>query len=82
MNALDGYLAMGGYAAFIWPAFAITLAVLGGLAVVSTRTLRRRDHTLAALTEDSRPRRAAAARAASPPPAAGAGQPAEGGRDA
>ena len=26
------YLAMGGYAAFVWPAYGVALAVLGGLA--------------------------------------------------
>jgi heme exporter protein D len=47
---LDGYLAMGGHAAFVWPAFAITLVVLVGLALVSTWTLRRRSRTLATLS--------------------------------
>lgn len=49
--ALDGYVAMGGYAGFIWPAFAITLAVLAVLAVQSARTLRRHRRTLAALID-------------------------------
>jgi heme exporter protein D len=32
---MAAYLAMGGYAAFVWPAYAIALAVLGGITVQS-----------------------------------------------
>jgi heme exporter protein D len=35
MEALAGWLAMGGYAAFVWPAYAIAAAILGGLALHS-----------------------------------------------
>jgi len=31
------YFAMGGYAAFVWPAYGIAAAVLGGLAIYSWR---------------------------------------------
>jgi heme exporter protein D len=34
------YLAMGGYAAFVWPAYGAALAVLGGLAWQSWRRYR------------------------------------------
>ena len=34
------YLAMGGYAAFVWPAYGVALAVLGGMAWHSWRRYR------------------------------------------
>lgn len=37
------FLAMGGYGAFIWPAYGLTAVVLGGLAVVSIRGVRQRE---------------------------------------
>lgn len=49
MDAVDSFLAMGGYAAFIWPAFGITAVVLVGLAVLSRRSLKSRESTLARL---------------------------------
>ena len=36
------FFAMGGYAAFIWPAYALTAAVLIGLWALSLRSLRLR----------------------------------------
>ena len=40
MEGLGGFLAMGGYAAFVWPAYGVALAVLGGLAAHSWRRYR------------------------------------------
>jgi heme exporter protein D len=37
---LGRYLAMDGYAAFVWPAYGVALAVLGGLAWHSWRRYR------------------------------------------
>ena len=37
---LGPYLAMGGYAAFVWPAYGVALAVLGGLVWHSWRRYR------------------------------------------
>jgi heme exporter protein D len=42
---IGGFLAMGGYAAFIWPAYGVALAVLGGLTLYSWR--RYRESTVA-----------------------------------
>ena len=39
-SSLADYLMMGGYAAFVWPAYAIALAVLGGLAIHSWQRYR------------------------------------------
>jgi heme exporter protein D len=51
------YLAMGGYAAFVWPAYAVALAVLGGLAWHSWRRYRASSDTLEKLQHESRTRR-------------------------
>ena len=41
MSAIGGWFAMGGYAAFVWPAYGLAAIVLGGLAVFSWRRHRR-----------------------------------------
>ena len=46
---LPAYLAMGGYAAFVWPAYGIAAAVLGGLAIYSWRRHRASVDALARL---------------------------------
>jgi heme exporter protein D len=40
------FLAMGGYAVFVWPAYGLTFVVLGGLALHSWRCYRRSVRTL------------------------------------
>jgi heme exporter protein D len=40
MNGLENWAAMGGYAAFVWPAYAVALGVLGGIAGQSWRRYR------------------------------------------
>ena len=40
---------MGGYGAFVWPSFVLTVAVLGGLLVASLRSAGARERELAAL---------------------------------
>jgi heme exporter protein CcmD len=47
--SLGDFLAMGGHAAFIWPAFAIALIALLGLALLSRLglTAAERDHAQA-----------------------------------
>ena len=49
MEALRQFLAMGGYAAYIWPAYLIAAAVLAGLLVSSLQSARKREAELAAL---------------------------------
>lgn len=46
MDALASYFAMGGYAAFVWPAYGVAAAVLGGLALHSWRRYRASQHAL------------------------------------
>ena len=49
-GTLAAYLAMGGYAGFVWPAYAITAVVLGGLAIQSWRRYRASRDALTRLT--------------------------------
>ncbi|MAF95573.1 MAG: heme exporter protein CcmD [Rhodospirillaceae bacterium] len=50
MDALTSFFNMGGYAGFIWPAYAIAAAVLAGLLVISRRSLRDAERRLDKLT--------------------------------
>jgi heme exporter protein D len=57
MGDLGNYLAMGGYAAFVWPAYSVALAVLGGYAWYSWRRYRASTEALEKLQRQIRPRR-------------------------
>lgn len=57
MAALDRYFAMGGYAAFVWPAYAIALIVLGGMVIVSWLRYRSSRRSLDELQRHIGPRR-------------------------
>lgn len=46
MGAVDHFLAMGGYARFVWPAYAIAVIVMGGLLIESVVTYRKRRRAL------------------------------------
>ena len=48
MAAVDHFLAMGGYARFVWPAFGLAVLVLGGLLIESLVTYKKRQRELAA----------------------------------
>lgn len=48
-DSIGAFFAMGGYAAYVWPAFALAFAVLFGLLIASLRTLRTNRAALAAL---------------------------------
>jgi heme exporter protein D len=48
MASVDQFLAMGGYARFVWPAFGLALIVLGGLLAESLLTYRKLQRALAA----------------------------------
>ena len=51
---LSTFLAMGGYAAYVWPSLGITLLVLAGLSVVSVRALKRTEADLRAIEATGR----------------------------
>lgn len=46
---MESFLDMGGYAAFIWPAFGLTFVVMAGMVVFTLRSLRTRQRELARL---------------------------------
>jgi heme exporter protein CcmD len=56
MDAVRTFLAMGGYARFVWPA--VTVVVLAWLVLDSVQRLRRAEAGLATLESQGRPRRA------------------------
>ena len=57
MDGIGAFLAMGGYAGFVWPAYGVALAILGGLAVLSWRRYRESIVTLEWLQQDLGKRR-------------------------
>lgn len=54
LDAIMSFLSMGGYAAFVWPAFAVAAAVLTGLFLASWRQARAREAELDALPQEDR----------------------------
>jgi len=56
MGDIGAFLAMGGYAEFVWPAYGVALVVLGGLALFSWRRYRESTVTLDRLQQDFRRR--------------------------
>lgn len=58
-ESVSAFLDMGGYAAFVWPSFAITAVVLVGMLVASLRWLRSSEAALAALQAERGARRGA-----------------------
>ena len=49
MNAFAEFLAMGGYALFVWPAYLIAASILAVLIGLSLRDLRRQESALRTL---------------------------------
>ena len=54
MDEVRTFLAMGGYAVYVWPAFAVTVLVLAWLVLDSLLRLRRAEAGLAALESEGR----------------------------
>jgi len=69
MTSLSSFLEMGGYAAYVWPAFGLTATVLVAFLIDSLRRLRAAERALARLEAQvpSRRQRRAANRAGGPP---------------
>lgn len=57
MDWITDFLSMGGYAEFVWPAFAVTIAVMATLVIVSRRALLADRRTLESLESVREPRR-------------------------
>lgn len=51
------FFAMGGYAAYVWPSYAVAAVVLVGLLVATLKSLRASEATLKALEGSRVPRR-------------------------
>ncbi|WP_448190366.1 heme exporter protein CcmD [Azospirillum sp. sgz301742] len=68
------FFAMGGYAAYVWPAYGMAALVLLGLLVASIKGLRDREATLKALEGSRPPRRRSRREAAGPGAAAEMGE--------
>lgn len=56
MDSITNFLGMGGYAAYVWPAYALVFAGLVALLVCSRRTLTQNRKQVEALEANS-PRR-------------------------
>ena len=54
MGALENFLAMGGYARFVWPAYGVAVAVLLWMLVDSVGSYRRTRRELDALERQRR----------------------------
>jgi heme exporter protein D len=59
---MSDFLAMGGYAAYVWSAFAIALVLMLGLFLQSRRAARRGEAELEAARASVRPQRRGAAK--------------------
>jgi heme exporter protein D len=57
MGDIGLFLAMGGYAGFVWPAYGVALVVLAGLTARSWRRYRQSAVALDQLQQARRPRR-------------------------
>lgn len=64
MDSVAAYLSMGGYAAYVWPAFAVCAVVMVALVIVSRRALARERRLLESLDTGRRAPRESAAGAA------------------
>jgi len=53
MDSIGAFFAMSGYAAYIWPAFAVTLGLMAGLAFWTRRRLKASERLLAALEAEA-----------------------------
>jgi heme exporter protein D len=60
MDRIREFLAMGGYAAYVWPAYLVAAVVMAGQVVATLRALRRREAALAQLEKSERRARARA----------------------
>ena len=65
---------MGGYAAYVWPAYAVTIIMLVATLVATLAGLRRREAMVKALEAARPPRRSRAADTADAPAASSPGE--------
>jgi heme exporter protein D len=58
MAAIGDFLAMGGYAGFVWPAYGVAALVLIALVITSVRRARSAEAEVRVLEDTRPPRRA------------------------
>lgn len=56
MNDWQTFFDMGGYAAYVWPAYAVSILALLALAVLSWRKMRRAERLIALSERADEPR--------------------------
>jgi len=56
MDRIATFFAMGGYAAYVWPAFTIAAVVMVALVIATLHTLRRREREIAEIFKARPPR--------------------------
>ena len=56
MDKITSFFAMGGYAAYVWPAFTIAAVVMIALVIATLHTLRRREREIAEIFKPRPPR--------------------------
>jgi heme exporter protein D len=54
MSDIGAFFEMGGYAGYVWPAYGVAIAALGGLAVQSWRHYRQSARALERLQQGGR----------------------------
>ena len=62
MNDLNTFFAMGGYGAYVWPAYGLTALAFAGMlgwSLATLRARRREEQSLSAAGRSRRPRREA-----------------------
>jgi heme exporter protein D len=57
MEQIESFFAMGGYAAYVWPAYALTAAIMIAFLITTLRSLRNRQKSLQSLEAKAGPRR-------------------------
>ncbi|MEH6403300.1 MAG: heme exporter protein CcmD [Sneathiella sp.] len=57
MSTLNEFLDMGGYGAFVWPAYGVSAIILASLIVLSVRHLRMIERELKPIEQDRKSRR-------------------------
>jgi heme exporter protein D len=57
VSAIGAYLAMGGYAVYVWPAYGLATAVLGGLSLYFWLRYRNSERNLDRLQRRAKERR-------------------------
>ncbi|SDH39874.1 heme exporter protein CcmD [Roseospirillum parvum] len=59
MDAVQEFLNMGGYAAYVWPSYGLAVVLLVGLVVITRQGMRRNERLLGQLQAAREARRAA-----------------------